>query len=153
GLRVLRGVGGEEEFGARYAAESQRVRRAGVRVARVESVLDAAQVLLPGVFVVLVVWLGARFALAGRISVGDLVAFYGYTSFLVMPMRTLTEAADKVTKGLVAARRVVRVLSLVPEIRDPDRPAAAPAAGAELVDAESGLVVAPGLVTAVATAE
>src|SRR5206468_9618869 len=50
GLRVLRGVGGEEEFGARYAGDSQRVRRAGVRVARVESVLDAAQVLLPGVF-------------------------------------------------------------------------------------------------------
>src|SRR5439155_15075074 len=46
-----------------------------------------------------------------------------------------------------------RVLALVPEIRDPDQPAAAPAAGAELVDAESGLVVAPGLVTAVATAE
>ena len=58
GLRVLRGIGGEDEFSRRYRAESQQVRAAGVRVARIQSVLDATQVLLPGVFVVVVVWLG-----------------------------------------------------------------------------------------------
>lgn len=54
GLRVLRGIGGERVFHARYATESQRVRRAGVRVAALQSVLDALQVLLPGIFVVFV---------------------------------------------------------------------------------------------------
>src|SRR3546814_6703630 len=60
GLRVLRGVGGEAVFLDRYRRESQGTRRAGVRVAKLQSVLDALQVLLPGVFVVIVVWLGAR---------------------------------------------------------------------------------------------
>ena len=69
GLRVLRGIGGEQVFHDRYRRESQTTRRAGVEVARLQSVLDALQVFLPGVFVVLVVWLGARSAVAGRTTV------------------------------------------------------------------------------------
>ena len=65
GLRVLRGIGGEEVFHRRYVEESQRVRDAGVQVAKLQSLLDALQVFLPGVFVVIVVWLGARFAVEG----------------------------------------------------------------------------------------
>src|SRR4051794_32152239 len=58
GLRVLRGIGGEQVFHDRYVRESQQTRRAGVQVARLQSMLDALQVGLPGVFVVVVVWLG-----------------------------------------------------------------------------------------------
>ena len=68
GLRVLRGIGGEQAFFDRYRESSQQVRIAGVRVALPQSTLDAAQVFLPGVFVVLVTWIGARFALSGRIE-------------------------------------------------------------------------------------
>ena len=48
GLRVLRGIGGEQVFHDRYRRESQTTRRAGVDVARLQSVLDALQVFLPG---------------------------------------------------------------------------------------------------------
>ncbi len=65
GLRVLRGIGGEGVFLARYRRESQATRTAAVNVAKLQSVLDALQVFLPGVFVVLVVWLGARSAVTG----------------------------------------------------------------------------------------
>ena len=90
GLRVLRGIGGESVFLDRYKRESQSTRRAGVQVARLQSVLDALQVLLPGLFVVIVVWIGARYAVAGTISPGELVAFYGYAAFLMIPLRTAT---------------------------------------------------------------
>ncbi|WP_200206393.1 ABC transporter ATP-binding protein [Micromonospora coerulea] len=150
GLRVLRGVGGEPLLSARYRAQSQALRADGLRVARVESLLEAAQVLLPGAFVVLVTWLGARFALRGEISAGQLVAFYGYTAFLISPLRNLTEAADKLTRGHVAARRVVRLLRLTPELVDPPRPATLPAGPGELVDVQSGLVLRPGRLTALA---
>jgi ABC-type multidrug transport system fused ATPase/permease subunit len=149
GLRVLRGIGGERVFHDRYAAESQRVRVAGVGVARLQSVLDALQIFLPGVFVVTVVWLGARFAVEGRISPGELVAFYGYAAFLLMPLRTATEAANKWIRGHVAARRIVGVLSLEPEIEDPACPAPAPPTDSLLVDVDSGLRVEPGVLTAV----
>jgi ABC-type multidrug transport system fused ATPase/permease subunit len=153
GLRVLRGVGGEAAFAARYRFQSQGLREAGVRVARIESVLEAAQVLLPGLFVALVTWIGARFALAGEITAGELVAFYGYAAFLIFPLRTLVETANRMTRAHVSARRVVRVLSLRPEVTDPPDPAPPPDTDGDLVDPASGLVVRPRLLTALAAAD
>jgi ABC-type multidrug transport system fused ATPase/permease subunit len=153
GLRVLRGIGGEEVFHDRYRRESQTTRQAGVQVARLQSVLDALQVFLPGVFVVLVVWLGARSAAQGQITPGELVAFYGYSAFLMIPLRTATEYANKLIRARVAARRVCRVLALTPEHQDPVDPVEPPPAGAELADARTGLRIRTGLVTAVVSDE
>ena len=66
GLRVLRGIGGEPAFLARYRAQSAELRVAGVRVATPAGLMDSAQVLLPGIFLVVVTWLSARLALRGR---------------------------------------------------------------------------------------
>ncbi|MEV5964765.1 ABC transporter ATP-binding protein [Kribbella sp. NPDC051952] len=152
GLRVLRGIGGEESFSQRYRTESQEVRRAGVRVAGIQSVLDAAQVLLPGIFVVLVVGLGAHFALRGDLSAGSLVAFYGYATFLVLPLRTATEFANQLMRGLVAAGRVNRVLELQPDITEPAQPVRLPSSG-DLVDPVSGIRARDGLLTAIVSTE
>ena len=149
GLRVLRGIGGEQVFLARYRRESQATRTAAVEVAKLQSVLDALQVFLPGTFVVLVVWLGARSAVAGGISAGELVAFYGYAAFLMLPLRTATEFANKLIRGLVSSRRICKVLALEPDLVDPVSPAPVPAPGSELYDARTGLRVRPGLLTAI----
>ncbi len=149
GLRVLRGIGGEQVFLGRYRRQSQTTRRAGVEVARVQSVLDGLQVLLPGVFVVLVVWLGARYAVQGRISPGELVAFYGYAAFLMIPLRTVTEYANKFIRARVSARRVCHVLALTSDFGDPAVPAASPPTGSDLYDARTGLLVRAGRITAI----
>jgi ABC-type multidrug transport system fused ATPase/permease subunit len=153
GLRVLRGIGGEQAFFDRYRSRSQQVRQAGVRVALPQSTLDSAQVFIPGLFVVLVTWLGARFALDGKISTGDLVAFYGYAAFLVIPLRTSAEAVDKITRALVGARRMLDVLAVERSIPEPDAPATEPPPGAPLHDPSSGLVVTPGLLTCIVSAQ
>ncbi|GAA1782316.1 ABC transporter ATP-binding protein [Actinomadura chokoriensis] len=151
GLRVLRGIGGEALFSGRYRAESQRVRAAGVATARAETRMNGAEVLLPGLLIALVTWVGARFAADRTIGVGELVAFYGYAVFLIVPLKTLGEAAGKITKGMVAAGRVTALLAIDPDL--PDAGTARPAADAELVDIASGLVVRPGRVTAIAAAD
>jgi ABC-type multidrug transport system fused ATPase/permease subunit len=152
GLRVLRGIGGEDAFFRRYHHRSQEVRRAGVRVAFPQSTLDAGQVLIPGTFVVLVTWLGARFALSGKIDVGDLVAFYGYAVFLVIPLRTAAEAVDKITRSLVGAEKMLNVLRVEPAAREPEQPASEPPAEVPVVDLQSGLTVEPGLLTCIVSA-
>ena len=86
GLRVLRGIGGEPAFSARYRAQSQELRRTGVHVARTESLLAGAEILLPGMFVTVATWIAAHYALHGAITPGQLVTFYAYTSFLALPL-------------------------------------------------------------------
>ncbi len=151
GLRVLRGIGGEQVFLGRYRRESQATRAAGVQVARLQSVLDALQVFLPGVFVVLVVWLGARMAVRGEITPGELVAFYGYSAFLMIPLRSVTEYDNKFIRARVSAARIFKVLALTPDLVEPEVPAPSPPEGSPLHDARTGLEVPPGLVTAVVT--
>jgi len=153
GLRVLRGIGGEQVFHDRYRRESQATRRAGVEVARLQSTLDALQVFLPGVFVVVVVWLGARYAVQGRISPGDLVAFYGYAAFLMIPLRTATEYANKLIRGRVSARRVCHVLALTPDVTDPETPAPSPPVGSSVYDVRTGLRLRAGALTAIVCEE
>jgi len=145
GLRVLRGIGGEQHFIQRFRLRSQSVRASAVRTARIRALLDALQVALPGLFVVIVTFLGARLALDGQLNVGELVAFYGLTAFLVMPLQTVTEMADKFTRGRVSARRVVNLLSL------PARRAqlGSLARSGDLVDEVSGLTITEGTLCAV----
>ena len=172
GLRVLRGIGGEQQFLRRYQEQSQRVRVVGVRVAGVQASLDAAQVLLPGVFVVLVTWLGARFALDRTITPGDLVQFYGYAAFLVMPLRTATEFADRATRAYIAAGKIIRVLSTEPDTKDAvatrhsqdtgdlnntdahatRNATVEPPHGVTLTDPASNVTIAPGQLTAIVSA-
>ncbi|HRB99892.1 MAG TPA: ABC transporter ATP-binding protein [Dermatophilaceae bacterium] len=162
GLRVLRGIGGERAFLDRYAAQSQRVRRVGVQVAGVQAALDASHVLLPGIFVLIVTWIGAHFAIEGQVSPGMLVAFYGYSAFLVKPLGTATEFVDRYTRARIAAGKLITVLSVPPDQVDAVVEAHAeggtsdevrlPPGPAELVDPVSGVQVAPGLLTAVVTA-
>ncbi len=151
GLRVLRGIGGEELFLDRYRTASQRVRAAAVRTARTWSLMQAQQVLLPGMFVVGTTWYGAHLVVTGRIGVGELIAVYGACAFLAGPLRTLGETAEAWTAARVAAGRAVRVLAVVRDepgdgteaepLADPGR--------ADLHDPRTGLTVPAGRLTAV----
>jgi ABC-type multidrug transport system fused ATPase/permease subunit len=149
GLRVLRGIGGEHTFLQRYAGQSQSVRSVGNRVAGYQAALDAAQVLLPGVFVLIVVWLGARFAIAGEITAGQLVAFYGYTAFLVIPLRTATEMVDRATRAHIGAGKLVRILRVRPDRVDASTTLPLPTSPARLVEPWSGVRIEPGRFTVV----
>ncbi|MBR7832333.1 ATP-binding cassette domain-containing protein [Actinospica durhamensis] len=153
GIRILRGIGGEETFSARYATMSQRLRVLGVGVGRIEALLAGQQVLLPGLLTALVTWLAAHFALRGDITIGQLVAFYGYASFLVLPLSTFGEAADAFTRGHVAADHIIRVLRLASPITEPEQPQPMPVDGAVLEERESGLRIEPDRFLAVACAD
>jgi ABC-type multidrug transport system fused ATPase/permease subunit len=98
---------------------------------------------------VIVVWLGARYAVEGTITPGELVAFYGYSAFLMIPLRTATEYANKLIRARVAAVRVCRVMALDPDVTEPGVLAPSPPVGAELYDERSGLRVRHGVLTAI----
>ena len=151
GLRILRGIGGEETFGRNYADQSQLARRAGVSSGIWQAAVEAVGVLLSGVFLVSLVWLGTRQVNAGELSVGQLVSFLGYGLFMVGPIRTFFELAQKSTRALVSARRAMAIFEQRPPWREPDEPQ--PLDGrAEIVDDLSGFTAHRGQLTVVVSA-
>ncbi|TDT95949.1 ABC-type multidrug transport system fused ATPase/permease subunit [Streptomyces sp. 846.5] len=157
GLRVLRGIGGEQLFLERYRAASQRVRGAAVRTARTSSLMQAQQLLLPGLFILGVTWYGARLVVSGDIGVGELVAVYGAGASLSWPLMLIGETAESWTAARVAAARAVRVLAVTRDDAVADTPTdpatdTAPLSAPErsdLHDPVTGLTAVAGRLTAV----
>jgi ABC-type multidrug transport system fused ATPase/permease subunit len=149
GLAILNGLGGKETHAARYRRASAELRDRGYRVGAVSSWIQALGTGLPAVFLAVVTWLAARLAARGDITIGELVAVYGYVAILVIPVSIFIQSGSDTTRGIVAARRVVAFLAL------PIAPAegvAAPAAPAPLNDPVSGVTVHPGQLIALAGA-
>ncbi|MFE9458416.1 ABC transporter transmembrane domain-containing protein [Streptomyces californicus] len=152
GMRVLNGIGGKEVMADRYLRGSQDLRAEGYRVGAVTSWIQALSVGLPALFLALVTWLAARMAAEGAITIGTLVAVYGYVAVLVVPVSNFIEGGYDLTRGLVAARRVIRVLALKPAVEDAATLRPAPEEPSTLRDADSGVELAPGRMTAIVSA-
>lgn len=148
GLRVLRGIGGEELFLGRYRSASQEVRKAAVRSARMWALISAVQVLLPGLLLIAVVWYGARLALDGTIAVGDLVTLYSAVTFLLFPLRRFEEIAQAYSFAKPSAKRTARVLAQHRPAGGPATDQGATPTGA-LHDPVTGLTAPAGRLTAV----
>ncbi|WP_344889233.1 ABC transporter ATP-binding protein [Actinomadura meridiana] len=152
GLQVMRGVGGERVFAARYAARSQRVRSEGVRLATVEAWIAGCRLLFPGFLTTAIVGLGIHQVRAGVLSPGALVAFYGYAVFLAEQMRRLTTTVDRLTRALAGAQRIVGVLSAVRQTGSGTRTMPDHRDEFFLADPVSGLTVPAGSHTAIVCA-
>ncbi|MFI7356450.1 ABC transporter transmembrane domain-containing protein [Streptomyces avidinii] len=153
GLRVLRGIGGEELFLGRYREASQEVRKAAVRSARMWALISAIQVVLPGALMITVVWYGATLVSDGRIAVGELVAAFSAVATLLYPLRHFEEIAMAYSFSRPSAKRAARVLSLTrtDAAERPARtePVKAPPPGGDLYDPRTGLLAPAGRFTAV----
>lgn len=148
GLRVLRGIGGEELFLDRYRRASQEVRHAAVRSARMWSLISAIQVLLPGLLLIAVVWHGVGLAREGRITVGELVAVYSSVMILTYPLRHFEEIAMAYSFSRPSARRAARVLSLE-RVTSEEGSLAGDLPAGDLYDPATGLLAPTGRLTAV----
>jgi ABC-type multidrug transport system fused ATPase/permease subunit len=146
GLRVLCGIGGKPLFADRYRRSSEELRAEGYRVGAVMSWIEALSVGLPGIFLATITWLAARMAVEGQITTGQLVSVYGYVAVLVVPVAFLIEGTGQLGRGLVAARRVIRVLELNPDLLDAG--GHAPVGPADLYDPASGFLLPTGQTTA-----
>ncbi|MFF0343168.1 ABC transporter ATP-binding protein [Kribbella sp. NPDC004875] len=148
GLRVLNGLGGKTFVAERYADQSQTLVGHGYRVAGPASWVGAMSTGLPALFLAAVVWLSARMAATGAITIGDVVAVYGYVAVLVVPVAAFIEAGGDIARARVAGQRIIDLLNLPVARHDVPAPVPLPRGCGPLTDPDSGVIVRPGLLTA-----
>ena len=102
-------------------------------------------------FVVLLVWLGTRQVIDGELTIGELISFLGYALFMIYPIQTFFEFAQKLTRATVSARRAIAIFEQQPPWIDATDPRALPEHG-DLVDEETGFVAHEGQLTIVVSA-
>jgi ABC-type multidrug transport system fused ATPase/permease subunit len=151
GLRILRGIGGEQTFARNYAQQSQWTRQSAVSAGVWQSAVDATSVLFSGLFLVALTWLGAREVVAGDLSVGQLISFFGYAIFMVWPIQTFFELVQKWIRSVVSARKTIAVLDQQPPWHAPEQRLTLPDEDV-LHDQESGFTARPGEFTIIVSA-
>ena len=144
GLRILRGVGGEDVFFANYTDISRQVEKAGVAVSKPQSALESGQILLPAILTAVVTYLGAHEVMDGALAPGQLVAFFGYATFLTTPLRTVIEFVIAGTRALVGARKVLAILTIEPPLADVVNATPWPTHASTLRDSDTGVTLARG---------
>jgi putative ABC transport system ATP-binding protein len=114
GLRVVKGIGAEDEAAARYRKHSQVAKSAGIRVAASQALMKAVSTGLSGLFLAVVALLAGGRALDHEITIGQLIAIVGLTQFLAVPLQTLGQIGALVADGHASAARIVDFLRTPP---------------------------------------
>ena len=76
-----------------------------------------------GLGALLVLWLGSREVVAGRMTVGELVAFNAYLMMLSWPMIAFGWVTNLLQRGMASWKRMLEVLDTRPRITDAARDA------------------------------
>ena len=118
GVRVVRAYNQEAHEIARFeAANTEYVRRNRVLI-RLQGMFYPSMTLFLGFGSLLVLWLGSREVIRGRISLGDFVAFNAYLVMLSWPMIAFGWVTNILQRGMASWKRMLDVLDAVPTISD-----------------------------------
>ncbi len=138
GVRVVRAYNQEPYETERFRiANEEYVRRNRVLI-RLQGMFYPSLTLFLGIGSLLVLWVGSREVIRGRITLGEFVAFNSYLVMLSWPMIAFGWVTNMLQRGMASWKRMLEILDSVPEIRDDHVSAAgralAPAGAIELRD-------------------
>lgn len=112
GVRTVRASRAEDRETARIDDRATSAYTAGVRTAKLASLMSPAVELAVQGSLLLVLLVGGMRVAGGQASLGDLVAFLLYATLLVVPLSGIFEAVGTLYKGLGALQRVREALAL-----------------------------------------
>lgn len=117
GLRILKGIGAEQAAWARYRLINRRSLAATLRAAQAQAWHDGALIAVTGVFITAVALWGARLAIHGDITIGELIAAVGLALFLLNPLSLVSWVNAELAQARASAARVAEVHAATPAVR------------------------------------
>jgi ATP-binding cassette subfamily B multidrug efflux pump len=119
GMHVVKAYACEAHERATFDALNARFQDANLRLARVRGFIGPVMNVVGGVGALVVLWLGGSHVIAGRLSVGDLVAFTGYLGLLAWPTMALGWMLSVLQRGRAALARLNALFAVAPAITSP----------------------------------
>ncbi len=124
GLRVVRAFAHERRQRERFQAINEDYRQQNLDLIRTSGLFQPALALFAGLGALIVLWAGGREVMAGRITLGQFVAFTVYLAMLNWPMVALGWVINLFQRGSASFRRITDILDTAPAIASPAVPVA-----------------------------
>ncbi|HXH07754.1 MAG TPA: ABC transporter ATP-binding protein [Vicinamibacterales bacterium] len=128
GVRVVRAYRQERAELARFERANREYVERNRGLIRIQSVLYPSMSLLFGIGALVVLWLGSREVIRGRVTLGEFVAFNAYLAMLSWPMIAFGWVANMLQRGMASWKRMLEVLEAEPAVvthAPPGRPVVA----------------------------
>jgi len=122
GVRIVRAYAQEAAQERDFEALNAGYLEKNMALARTSGAFHPLLTLLTGLGMVVVLWYGGKQAIAGRISIGDFVAFGFYLNMLTWPMISLGWVVNLFQRGAASMGRINRILATSPEVAPPENP-------------------------------
>ena len=119
GVRMIRAFVQEKAEMRRFEELNRAYIAQNIRLVRVQGLFDPLLEALIGLTFLVVLWVGGRQVLAGRISVGSFVMFNTYMGMLVWPMIALGWVVNLMQRGSASLQRINDILREEPSIAAP----------------------------------
>ncbi len=119
GIRVVKAFNREEWEYNRVKDEGERYVSENMRLARILALFFPMMVLFTNLGLAIVLWMGGRLAIFGKISTGDFVAFISYLNLITWPMMAMGWVTNLVQRASASMRRINAILDEQPAISDP----------------------------------
>lgn len=126
GIRTVQAFCHEAIDTARYGTHVEAAFDVAIRRSRASALLTALVMLLVFGAITVVLWVGGRDVLAGRLTGGQLSAFVFYAILVASSVGSLSEVIGQLLRAAGAAERLLELLHTEPAIRAPAQPIALP---------------------------
>jgi ATP-binding cassette subfamily B multidrug efflux pump len=123
GVRIVRAYVQEKDQARQFDALNTEYQQRNMGLARVSALLHPLLGLLTGVALVIVLWMGGREVMLGRMSPGDYVAFFIYLGLLVWPMIALGWVVNLFQRGAASMGRLNEIFETKAALSVPENPA------------------------------
>jgi ATP-binding cassette subfamily B protein len=120
-IKVVQAFTKEEEEHRRFVGASRESLRATLRLYNWQTLYSAAVNGVIAAGTALVLYAGARAAMAGTLTVGQLLVFVSYLAQLYVPINQITQSWSLIAGARVGATRVFEVLETEPDLKSGSR--------------------------------
>ncbi len=124
GIRVVKAFVREPYEVRRYRTANDDLLHKNMTITRASSLTFPLIFLIANLATMCIIWVGGRQVIGGTLSVGELVAFNLYLSFLLLPVFILGSSRTSLTQSAASAHRVFEVIDAPIEVVD--KPGAIP---------------------------
>lgn len=119
GVREIKTFTQEDYEEKKFAIQGRGYFQSNMRVAKLWSIYYPLILFVSSLGTVLVLWFGGREVITGALSIGSLVAFYGYLGLFYQPIDQLNEVNNMFQHARAAGERVFEIIDTIPEVEEP----------------------------------
>lgn len=102
--------------GQRFETANEDLTQNTIKVMQFMSAMSPALTVFINIGLVLVIWVGGLQAIAGNLSLGQIVAFTNYLLSTMTPLIMMTQLSNTWANGIASAKRINEVLDAAPEV-------------------------------------